>query len=99
MIYVMRVLLCCCLVLTSGASRLNAEPTSGSVTIAQLRPYGIPGGPGAVFGYWGGSKEMYATLLTALVTNRPVMVELSNSTGCNSMYPWETLIQSVRLAP
>ena len=88
------VLLAACLSVFSLAC---AEPTSAPTNIEAVRPYtsgtptvyiNAPGNPicGTSSFYidltQGGGKEMYASALTALATNKKVNLEIVNGTTC-----------------
>lgn len=91
------------------AGSVSAEPTTKPVHILYVRPYNNAGQGAVFVQVdavslcntdtymidlgLGGAKEAYAAALTALLTNRPVAIEVANS-GCTG---WGTAVQSLYL--
>ena len=89
---------------------VHAEPTGARVNVISLRPYAsstsayLHVSSPALCGTEvftiplneQGGKEMYATALTALVSNKQIQLEVSNATGCTG---WGTRLQSLFIYP
>lgn len=103
----MRLISIVSIMVISAASAI-AEPTSGNLYVSYLRTYAdgtvfvtvntssfcstntftvLPSAPA--------KNQFLATLLTAQSLEKPVLLEVSNATGCNG---WGTAIQSIFLA-
>lgn len=95
------------LLLSVIASPVNAEPSSSALLIAMVRTYSsgdiYVSMKSAAFcstdtfripASHAGRKEMMATLLIAQAMDRPVLLEVVNSTGCAG---WGTSLQSIYL--
>lgn len=97
------------LALAFQALPATAEPTTGPVSVVNIRPYMGPG-PGTVYFTidrtdlcgtntyaidltWGGSKQAVATLMLAFAGQHRIMVEIDNA-GCANP-SWGTKVQSV----